>query len=114
MKRLAVIAMVFGALLAVTQPAKAADTATLSLWTNWQPATITVNGKDVVVNSGYQTTPVQVPRGKVHLVAAAQVRLSPTTCASFSQWQDGVRTREHTIDVLKDHRSFIALYGGSC
>lgn len=113
MKRLAAVAMAVGAVLALTTPADAAGTSTLSLWTNRQPATVKVNGRDVVVNNGHIPTSVQVPTGNVHLVAQYEVRLGPGNCARFSTWHDGNMSPARTVDV-SGHRSMVALYGFPC
>ncbi|MEV6240116.1 hypothetical protein [Lentzea sp. NPDC051838] len=115
MKRLVVAALVAGAAMSVATPAQAAPTATLQLWSSWQAANFVVNGKTVVVDSGYDMTTVQVPQGKVSLVAPAKVDIGARQCGNFDSWADGSRTRSRSVEVGSGGASFIAYYGsGSC
>ncbi|MFS8098135.1 hypothetical protein LFM09_13430 [Lentzea alba] len=115
MKRLGIAVLAAAAAMAVVTPAQAAPTATLELWANWQAANFLVNGKTVVVNDGYNSTPVQVPQGSVKLVAPAKVDIGASRCGNFDSWADGSRTRSRTVEVGAGGASFIAYYGsGPC
>lgn len=97
MKRLAAMALAFGAMVVFATPASAATT-TLHLDSVYQPAVIKVNGRPVVVNGGYESTKVQVTKGsKVTLEAAATAHDN-----KFCWWTDSLKNRTRTITITGD------------
>ncbi len=74
-------------------------TATLSLVSNVQPIRLSVNGRTVNVNGGYEATQITVPLGTVQLAAQANVRLTPDVCYAFSNWSDGSTSPARSIKV---------------
>lgn len=99
MKHLAATVLALGAVAAFATPASAVAQTNLGLSANMQPATITVNGKKVSVDDGYEATFVRVNEGTVRLSAATKVNIGSGICGTFSSWSDGNRSASRSITV---------------
>lgn len=100
MKSLVAVVVALGAAVAFTPSASAASTVYLS--SNMEPVTISVNGKGVSVNGGYDATPVSTSSNRVSLSAPARVSLGGGVCGTFSGWSDGNGSRSRTVDLNRN------------
>lgn len=97
MKTFVVATATAAAVLGFAAPASAASTVYLA--SNFQPVTISVNGKGVSVNGGYDSTPVSVASNNVSLSAPARVNIGGGVCGAFSGWSDGNGSRSRTVNL---------------
>lgn len=112
MKRLVATGLALGATAAFAAPANAAMTVGLQLWSNYQPVTISVNGKGVVVNGLYDSTPVPVVLGSKVTLSAPKVVDGLVFCG----WQrEGISTPTRTVTIQGDWHDFYSTdYAREC
>lgn len=112
MRRLVATGLALGATAAFATPANAATAVDLRLWSNYQPVTISVNGKGVVVNGLYDSTPVRVALGGKVTLSAPKVVDGLVFCGWL---REGIATPTRTVTIHGDWRdSYYTDYAREC
>lgn len=112
MKHVAATVLAFGAAVVFATPASAASTVYLA--SNFQPVTISVNGKGVSVNDGYDWTAASVSSDNVSLSAPAKASLGGGVCGNFSSWSDGNSSRTRTVNLKQGNYFQVYYIRGAC